>query len=147
MSAVTPTISREQSARAPAEVASARVSFLAYGALQILAGVLAMSSPFIAMLLTVTFLGFLFVVGGVVQILSAITAHGRGLWANLIGGIFYAIAGFFVVQHPLATGAGLTLLLAVAFLFGGVLRTVMAAVDRFPGWEYVLTNGVILKRW
>ena len=48
-----------------------------------------------------------------------VTAHGRGFWANLIGGIFYTIAGFFVVQHPLATGAGLTLLLAVAFLFGG----------------------------
>src|SRR5437868_1329275 len=107
------------------------------------AGVLAMSSPFIAMLLTVTFLGFLFLVGGVVQILSAITAHGRGLWANLIGGILYTIAGFFIVQHPLATGAGLTLLLAVAFLFGGSLRIVMALVDRFPGWGYVLANGVI----
>jgi uncharacterized membrane protein HdeD (DUF308 family) len=116
---------------------------LLYGILEIVVGLLAMSSAFIATLLSVIFLGILLLVAGAAQIASGITTGGKGLWVHLLAGIFYVIAGFFVVQHPVAAAATLTLMLAVAFLFGGIIRIAMSLSERMPGWGYVLANGII----
>jgi uncharacterized membrane protein HdeD (DUF308 family) len=119
------------------------VWLLVYGILEIVVGLLAMGSAFIATLLSVVFLGILLLVAGGVQIVSGVATRGKGLWVHLLAGIVYAIAGFLVVQHPLATAVGLTLMMAAAFLFGGIIRIAMALADRMPGWGYVLANGII----
>jgi len=37
----------------------------------------------------------------------------------------------------------LTLMLAAAFLVGGLVRIVVAVTERFSGWGWVLANGLI----
>lgn len=119
------------------------VCILLYGVFEIVIGILAMGSYIIAGLVSTVFFGIALLVAAVVQIISGISTGGKGLWVHLLEGVFYAIAGFFVIQHPVAAAVGLTLVLAVAFLFGGIIRIAMALTDRMPGWGYVLCNGII----
>jgi uncharacterized membrane protein HdeD (DUF308 family) len=55
----------------------------------------------------------------------------------------YAVAGFLVMQHPLAASATLTLLIALMLIFGGIFRIVLSLMVRFPNWGWMLLHGVI----
>ncbi len=116
---------------------------LLYGGLLIVVGAMAMGHAFTATLVSVVFIGVLLICGGAVQVGSAIATGGKGFWVHMLAGILCAIVGFFVVQHPIPAAAGLTLMIAAAFLFGGALRIVMALKERFPGWGFVLANGIV----
>jgi uncharacterized membrane protein HdeD (DUF308 family) len=117
---------------------------LVLGILLTLVGFLAIGSSFVVGLTTVIVLGVLFMVGGVVDILTAFWAHcWRGFWLHLLAGILYVVLGFLLIQHPIAAAAGFTLVLAAAFMVGGLFRIVSALVDHFPGWVWVLLNGVV----
>src|SRR5215831_18134345 len=108
---------------------------LVLGILLTIVGFMAIGSAFIVGLITVIVIGVLLMVGGVVDILSAFWAHcWRGFWLHLLAGILYAVLGFLLVQRPVAAAAGFTIVLAAAFLVGGLFRIVSALVDRFPGW-------------
>jgi uncharacterized membrane protein HdeD (DUF308 family) len=117
---------------------------LVLGILLTIVGFMAIGSAFVATLTTVIVIGILLMVGGVVDILSAFWAHcWRGFWLHLLAGILYLVLGFLLVQRPVAAAAGFTLVLAAAFMVGGLFRIVSALVDRFPGWGWVLLNGVV----
>src|SRR6516165_813032 len=103
---------------------------LVLGIALVLVGLLAIGSSFIATLTTVLVLGILFLVGGLVEIVTAFWAHcWRGFWLQLLAGIVYAVLGFLLVQHPVAAAATFTLVLAAAFMVGGVFRIVSALAD------------------
>jgi uncharacterized membrane protein HdeD (DUF308 family) len=117
---------------------------LVLGIALVLVGLLAIGSSFIATLTTVLVLGILFLVGGLVEIVTAFWAHcWRGFWLQLLAGILYAVLGFLLVQHPVTAAATFTLVLAAAFMVGGVFRIISALVDHFHGWGWVLLNGVV----
>jgi uncharacterized membrane protein HdeD (DUF308 family) len=117
---------------------------LVLGILLTLVGFLAIGSALVAGLTTVIVLGILAMVGGVVDILTAFWAHcWRGFWLHLLAGILYVVLGFLLVQHPVAAAAGFALVLAAAFMVGGLFRIVSSLVDHFPGWGWVLLNGVV----
>jgi uncharacterized membrane protein HdeD (DUF308 family) len=46
-------------------------------------------------------------------------------------------------MYPLAAAESLTLMLAATFLIGGMYRMIVAAVERFPSWGWVLFNGIV----
>jgi uncharacterized membrane protein HdeD (DUF308 family) len=117
---------------------------LVLGLLLTVVGFLAVGASFVVGLTTVIVLGVLLMVGGVVDILTAFWAHcWRGFWLHLLAGILYVVLGFLLIQHPVAAAAGFTLVLAAAFMVGGLFRIVSALVDRFPGWFWVLLNGFV----
>ena len=117
---------------------------LVLGILLTIVGFLAIGSAFIVGLITFIVFGILLMVGGVVDILSAFWAHcWRGFWLHLLAGILYVVLGFLLVQHPDTGAVAFTLVLAAAFLVGGLFRIVSSIVDRFPGWGWVLLNGVV----
>ncbi len=121
--------------------------FLALGAVLMLVGMLAIGSPYLTALttLTVVFMcGILLMCGGVVQIVNAFLARSwRGFFVYLLGGIVHIVIGLLMVKHPIAMAAGITLLLAAAFMIGGTIRIVATLVERFTGWGWVLFNGVV----
>jgi uncharacterized membrane protein HdeD (DUF308 family) len=117
---------------------------LILGAALIVVGLAAIGSAFIATLATVIVFGTLLLVGGIVQIINAIwAARWRGFWLHLLAGILYLILGFLLIQHPIAAAAGFTLVLAAAFMIGGIFRIVTAVMERFHGWGWVLANGIV----
>jgi len=117
---------------------------LILGILLTVVGFMAIGSSFVATLTTVIVLGILFLAGGIVDVATAFWAHcWRGFWLHLLAGILYIVLGFLLVQHPVAAAAGFTLVLAAAFLVGGLFRIVSALADRFHGWVWVLLNGIV----
>jgi uncharacterized membrane protein HdeD (DUF308 family) len=118
--------------------------FLALGIVQIVAGTFAVGFAFSAMLASVVTLGVLLLIAAAAQTAAAIWARDfGGFFLYLLLGVLYAVAGLLTLQYPLLAAEGLTFMLAAAFLVGGVYRIVVALVERFPAWGWVLLNGII----
>jgi uncharacterized membrane protein HdeD (DUF308 family) len=118
--------------------------FLALGIVLIIAGTLAVGFAVSATLASVVTLGILLLIAAGAQTAAAIWARGwSGFFLYLLLGVLYAVAGLLTLQYPLLAAEGLTLMLAAAFLVGGVYRIVVALVERFPAWGWVLCNGII----
>ena len=118
--------------------------FLALGIIQIVVGVLAVSFAFSATLASVMTLGILLLIAAGAQLAAAIwTRDWGGFFLYILVGILYAVAGFLTIQHPLLAAETLTLMLAATFLVGGMFRIVVAAVERFAAWRWVLGNGIV----
>jgi uncharacterized membrane protein HdeD (DUF308 family) len=129
------------------EASSVRKSwgwFLALGIVQIVAGMLAVSFAFSATVASVVTLGVLLLVAGGAQVGAAIWARDwSGFFLFLLVGVLYAVAGLFTLQQPVLAAESVTLMLAAAFVVGGVFRIIVALVERFPSWGWVLANGAI----
>jgi uncharacterized membrane protein HdeD (DUF308 family) len=118
--------------------------FLALGIVQIVAGMLAVSFAFSATVASVVTLGVLLLVAAGAQLGAAVWARDwSGFFLFLLVGVLYAVAGFFTLQQPILAAESLTLMLAAAFVVGGVFRIIIALVERFPAWGWVLCNGVV----
>jgi uncharacterized membrane protein HdeD (DUF308 family) len=118
--------------------------FLALGIIQIVVGALAVSFAFSATLASVLTLGILLLIAAGAQLVAAIwTRDWGGFFLYVLIGLLYAVAGFLTIQQPLLAAETLTLMLAAALLLGGMFRIVVAAVERFPAWGWVLVNGII----
>lgn len=117
---------------------------LILGALLIVVGLVAISEAFFATLATVLITGTLLMIGGVVEIVDAFLGRGwRGFWMHLLAGILYVVLGFLMVLHPAPAVAIFTLMLAAFFFVGGLSRILIALIERFYGWGWILLNGVI----
>jgi uncharacterized membrane protein HdeD (DUF308 family) len=118
--------------------------FLVLGIVLIVAGFVAIAYPFAATITTVQVFGFLLLFSGVVEIVSGIwTRRWRGFFVHLLCGLLYLFAGLVFVERPIGMGFVLTLMLAVFFFAGGIVRIVVAVAERFSGWGWTLLSGVI----
>jgi len=118
--------------------------FLALGIVQVVVGILAVSFAFSATLASVVMLGVLLLIAAGAELAAAVFARDwGGFFLYLLIVILYAVAGFLTLQHPLLAAEGLTLMLAAAFLIGGMFRIIISLVERFRSWGWVLFNGII----
>jgi uncharacterized membrane protein HdeD (DUF308 family) len=60
------------------------------------------------------------------------------LSALIRGGI-----GYLLIRHPNAGAEGVTMLLAVLFIVGGLFRTAGASVIKFPWWGWTVLSGIV----
>jgi uncharacterized membrane protein HdeD (DUF308 family) len=117
---------------------------LALGIALIGVGGLACAFALTATLATVLALGILLLVGGGFQIGSAVWARDwKGFFLFLLTGVLYIVAGGLMIEHPVASAEGLTLMLAAAFLAGGIFRIVAALTHHFPGRGWLALNGAV----
>lgn len=118
--------------------------FLVLGIGLIILGALAIGASFVATLATVWTFGILLLIGGVVEIAGSFRAQRwSGFFLHVLAGVLYLVVGFFMIAHPVAAAAGLTLMLAALFLAGGLFRIILSLSHRFPGWGWTLLSGVI----
>jgi uncharacterized membrane protein HdeD (DUF308 family) len=118
--------------------------FLVLGVVVMAVGAMAIGAAFIATLTTVLVFGILLLAGGVVQIVNAFLARSwRGFFVHLLVGAIHLIVGGLMLEYPLRVAAGLTVLLAVGLLVGGICRIVFALTEDFSGRGWVLANGII----
>jgi uncharacterized membrane protein HdeD (DUF308 family) len=142
------TIARNQTRETLSEAASGlrgnSLWFIAIGVLQILLGVLAFSFSFSAMMASVALFGFPLLIAAGAQVAAAVLAQSwRGFFLFLLVGILYAVTGLLALSHSIAVAEGLTLMIAGALLAGGMFRIVVALLERFPSWGWMLCNGVM----
>ena len=134
---------------APAELVDAirRNSGLtvASGVVLLIAGLLAILSPFVAGLSITIMVGAMLAVSGISQCFLAFRAgaFGRAL-VVLIVGVLMAIAGFYMISQPVSGLATLTLILMAYLIATGILEIVVAFQLRpADGWGVELFNGVV----
>lgn len=104
------------------EVREQRGRLIPLGILLVILGAVAIVSAAAATLATVLLFGVLLAIGGVAQIFQALTARSEGFAWELVGGMLYLIAGGLILSDPASGAVGITFLLALFFLFVGILR-------------------------
>jgi uncharacterized membrane protein HdeD (DUF308 family) len=131
----------------PHEVEALRgkgIWILVLGCALIVIGLLALGYPGLATLESAIFFGFLLLVGGVLQIIGAFWARGwGGFFMSLLVGLLYLFVGEILVEHPLPAAVGWTLVLAVFFVAGGLVRLITALSLRFTGWGWAALSGAV----
>src|SRR5579875_3629345 len=100
----------------------------ARGILLIVVGILAIAAPFFAGVAISFLLGWVVLLGGVAHLVYAWSERGAGamVWQVLIG-LAYLIAAFWLLLRPVAGLAALTVVLAFYIAVEGVLELVVFA--------------------
>jgi len=118
---------------------------IALGVLMIIAGIVAMFSPWEAGLVITIVVGWSAIFNGVAQIIFGVRTHGG--WHVLLEvllGIIYIIAGVYLLMHPIGGLLALTLILASFLLVYGIFALVLAfQIKPRGGWGWVLFDGIV----
>jgi uncharacterized membrane protein HdeD (DUF308 family) len=118
--------------------------FIALGIGLIILGTIAVGTSVVATLVSVLFIGWLLVIGGIMQ---AVHAFGVGQWSGfflrLFAGLLMLVVGILVVGNPAAGAVSLTLLLAAFFMVGGLFRVTAALTHPLPGRGWILLSGAV----
>ena len=118
---------------------------VASGVILLIAGLLAILSPFVAGLSITIMVGVLLAVSGIGQCFLAFRAgaFGRAL-VVFAAGLLMAIAGFYMMSQPVSGLAALTLVLMAFLIATGILEIIVAfQLKPADGWGIELFNGVV----
>ena len=113
--------------------------------LLILAGFFTLLLPWIGGIGVTIFIGWALIFSGFTHLVYAWRAHGAGgkIWEILVG-IAYLLAGFYMLFHPAAGLASLTLLLAFYLLFEGIFELFFfAQIRSHKGAVWILFDAVV----
>ncbi len=121
--------------------------FLAEGIILLILGCAAVVVPLVAGLVTTVFLGWLFLLAGIIGLVATFRARGAPgfAWA-LISALLAIAAGLAVLWNPVQGLVSLTLLLSAFFIVDGIMMIVLALSHRrsLSGrWEWILVNGIV----
>lgn len=112
----------------------------------IILGVLAILLPGIASAFFTSVIGWITLVSGAVMIVQSFQSKPvRGFWLNLIVGIFYVIAGIYILFNLGAAVLALTFAFGILFIVEGIYTIIMAFTNRSGhrmSWLVAL-NGII----
>jgi uncharacterized membrane protein HdeD (DUF308 family) len=113
--------------------------------LLILAGFFTLMIPFVGGIGVAIFVGWAMIISGITHIIFAFKTHTTGsmLWELLVG-LVYLAAGIYLILHPLAGLASLTLLLAFYLFFEGIFEVIQFfQVRPRSGAGWLLVDGLI----
>jgi len=119
--------------------------FYFLGILLIVLGIAAIAFPFVTTIAAKVFLGWLFLIGGIVQIFHAFSTRAWSEFLlDLLIGVLYVVAGGWLAFFPLTGIVTLTLLLAVMFILEGVVQAGIAfRIRPHAGWVWMLLSGIV----
>lgn len=118
--------------------------FIALGIAMIILGLVAIAFPVMMTITAKIFLGWMFLIGGVVVIFHAFqTRDWKGFLWNLLIGVLYIIVGGWLAFFPLTGIFGLTILIAILFVVEGVMKTMMGfGLGPDEGRVWVIVSGI-----
>jgi len=115
------------------------------GVILLIAGTLAILSPFVAGVSISIMVGAMLAVSGIGQCFLAFKtgAFGKGLMVFIVG-VLMTMAGFYMMNQPVAGLVTLTIVLMSYLLATGVLEIVVAfQLKPADGWGLELFNGIV----
>jgi uncharacterized membrane protein HdeD (DUF308 family) len=123
------------------------VLFLVEGIVLVVLGLLAIAIPPIATLGVTIFLGWIFLISGIMGLVTTFAArHAPGFWWSLISALLAIGAGIVLLAWPISGSVSLTLLLVIFFFIEGG-TSIMFALDhrqQLSGrWGWMLVSGII----
>lgn len=116
---------------------------VALGALLVVAGVVVLVNASIATTVSVLFLGWMLLIGGLIALVGSFFRIGKGgFWSAALSGALLAVLGIMFLRHTGAAAATLTLIAGTVFLVSGIVRLAVAANE--PEYRVALVfSGVI----
>jgi uncharacterized membrane protein HdeD (DUF308 family) len=118
--------------------------YLITGVILSIIGVAAIVQSFAASIASMTLLGWLVILSGLVQAMLAFRVRiWSGFFLHLMGGVLEVIVGLLIVAAPASAAIAVTLLLAVYLLVSGLFRTIAVLLLRFPGSGTGVLGGLI----
>ena len=122
-----------------------RTWFIVLGIALIILGIIAVVFPLYTTIVVKTFLGWLFLIGGIVQVVHSFsTQKWSAFFYNLLIGVLYVFVGGWLAFFPLTGVLSLTVMIALLFVMQGVLQAMMAFRMRpHSGWVWMLISGLV----
>lgn len=119
--------------------------FYFLGILLIVLGVAAIAFPFVTTIAVKIFIGWLFLIGGVLQIVHAFSTRAWSEFLlDLLIGVLYLVVGGWLAFFPLTGIITLTLLLALLFIIEGIVEFGIAfRIRPHSGWVWMFLSGII----
>ncbi len=125
-------------------VSQQKVMLLLLGVLQILFGLVALSSPFLATYLTITFLGWLIFLGGLTEAANCfLSRHKTKVYLGVLSAVLGIVAGIFMIGHPVAAAEELTLIVAMFLMVGGLYRFLATSTLTLPYGTWACLSGAV----
>ena len=123
------------------------VLFLIEGIILVILGLAAIIVPPIATLAVAIFLGWLFLVSGIVGLVTTFwMRHAPGFWWSLLSAVLGIVVGIVLIGWPVSGAISLTLVLIVFFIIEGVASIMFALEHRreLSGrWGWMLASGIV----
>lgn len=109
-----------------------------------LAGVTSIALPFISATALTLSIGVIAAVAGVTQLLRLGQAEDtKGKVFRGLSGLFYVVAGIWVVAYPVESEISLTLFVGLLLIFEGVMELASAAASQAEARGLVLADGLV----
>ena len=147
MTAMNSTASAELTARLRKAMHDHWSLFLVEGIILTLLGLAAIIVPPLGGLFVTVFLGWLFLIAGIIGMIATIRARqAPGFAWSLFSAIVAVTAGGALLWNPLQGLVTLTYVLTAFFIIDGILMIVLAITHRrqLSGkWEWMMVNGVV----
>jgi len=117
---------------------------LALGFLQVMLGFIALTFVGLTTLISVVYLGALFMVSGFAEVWVGIQRRQDGQWgAHLFFGILYIVGGALIMWNPVGNAVFLTALIAMILLVSGLVGIVGNITERGSYWLWFAFLGVV----
>lgn len=121
--------------------------FLIEGIVLLVLGAAAIVVPPLASIAVAIFLGWIFLIGGIVGLIATFTGrHAPGFWWSLISGLIAIVVGGVLIFWPVGGAVSLTLVLT-AFLIADGIMTILFAIEHrrqlSQRWGWLFANGII----
>lgn len=114
------------------------------GVILLIGGLVIVGEAAVATKVSITFLGWLLLILGVLGLVAAIFQIGkRGFWSMALAGGLLTVLGLFFVRNTQAAAVTLTLIAGVTFLASGLMRLMMSGQD--PAYRVPLVVGGIIS--
>ena len=115
------------------------------GVLLIIAGVSAISYPWLWTGGVVLMLGWVILVSGIFRFVDALATMKQGgfIW-KIMGSLLYILAAILILKFPLTGAVTLTLILGMFFIIEGISKTALAAeIKPLKGWVWTMFDGAL----
>ena len=130
-----------------AEIAAVRKSwvwFLLIGILLMVLGATCIVKAQTATTFSILVLGWILVISGVFWLINSfLVVPSPVFFLFLLGALIRGGIGYLLIRHPNAGAEGVTMVLAVLFIVGGLFRTIGASVIKFPWWGWTVLAGLV----
>lgn len=130
---------------------------VALGVLSTILGVIGLGMAFGLTIAGVLLFGVLLLMGGGWQLVDAFRQRGwKGALLHAAIAVVYLAAGFVMIIDPTGGALALTLVLGIALIVAGVIRSVICLRQRDqPGWQLavaggfvsIILGGIVLASW
>jgi uncharacterized membrane protein HdeD (DUF308 family) len=115
------------------------------GIIYLILGIVAIVLPHLFTVALEMLIGWLFVIGGVIQLVRAVQPHAEGNYAlSIFLGAIYLIGGILLLTSPKAGVLTLTVLLTAFFIVEGITKLLLCwSLRHVSAWPWFLFSGLI----